>query len=131
MATRLRFFDPEGERFGLPTWPWRMAPEGYATRLQLRARGLRPAGQPVAGQLLWYSKRRVRPGRPPQLRQASLYLVELAQPVRPMTDAMWAAHHAAMKARRTCPACLIEQEYVLPTHLGTCLTCADRVALAA
>ena len=131
MATRKRFFDPDGERFGMPTWPWNLVPDGYATRLQLRARDLRPGGQPVAGQILWYSKRRVPVGRPPRLRQASLYLVELALPVRPMTDAMWTAHRAAMKARRTCPACLIEQPYCLPTHLGTCLACADPVALAA
>jgi hypothetical protein len=41
-------FDPEGERFGIPTYPWRYAPEGLATRRQLRSQGLRPGGQDVA-----------------------------------------------------------------------------------
>lgn len=35
-------FDPTGARYGIPTFPWRYAPDGYATRRQLRARGLRP-----------------------------------------------------------------------------------------
>ena len=47
-----RFFDPSGARYGIPTYPWRLAPDGYATRRQLRARGLRPGGQDVAAQLL-------------------------------------------------------------------------------
>ena len=50
--------DPDGIRHGgLPTWPWRMAPAGLATRRQLAAAGLRPAGQPIAGQIAWTSRR--------------------------------------------------------------------------
>lgn len=41
-------YDPTGSVHGIPTFPWRFAPDGYATRRQLRARGLRPGGQPVA-----------------------------------------------------------------------------------
>jgi hypothetical protein len=52
-----RFYDPEGTRFGLPTFPFGCAPDGFATRRQLRAQGLRPGGQPVAAQLKWTSKR--------------------------------------------------------------------------
>ena len=81
-------FDPAGERFGIPTYPWRMAPDGYATRRQLRTRGLRPGGQTVAGQIL-----RPRRRRPPLT--AYLYRVDLARPVRPMTPARWAAPPAA------------------------------------
>lgn len=44
--------DPTGERFGIPTFPWQFAPDGYATRRQLRGQGLRPGGQDVAAQLL-------------------------------------------------------------------------------
>ncbi len=29
----------------LPVFRWRLAPDGYATRRQLRAQGLRPGGQ--------------------------------------------------------------------------------------
>ncbi|MEU8608458.1 hypothetical protein AB0C29_10710, partial [Actinoplanes sp. NPDC048791] len=53
--TRIRatFHDPDGARYGIPTFWWRGAPPGYATRRQLRARGLRRVGQPVAAQILW------------------------------------------------------------------------------
>ncbi|SBW21072.1 hypothetical protein FDG2_1887 [Candidatus Protofrankia californiensis] len=39
---RRTFLDPAGERFGLPTFPWRMAPDNLHTRRQLAAMGLRP-----------------------------------------------------------------------------------------
>jgi hypothetical protein len=48
MAARAAFFDPTGDRYGIPTYPWKYAPDGYATRRGLRALGLRPGGQPVA-----------------------------------------------------------------------------------
>ncbi|MFJ3827814.1 hypothetical protein ACIPWI_07570 [Streptomyces sp. NPDC090046] len=35
----------------LPVYPWRLAPDGLATRRQLRAAGLRPGGQDVVAQL--------------------------------------------------------------------------------
>ncbi|WUI00952.1 hypothetical protein OHR68_03780 [Spirillospora sp. NBC_00431] len=38
-----RFFDPTGVRYGIPTWPWRMAPEHLRTRRQLAAAGQRAA----------------------------------------------------------------------------------------
>ncbi|MEU7591726.1 RRQRL motif-containing zinc-binding protein [Streptomyces sp. NPDC039022] len=102
----------------LPVFRWRLAPDGYATRRQLRARGLRPGGQPVAAQL---ERRRRRRG--PLV--AYLYRIDLAQPVRPMTPARWAALDAAMRARRTCPGCRRDAGYVIPTSLGTCVPCAD------
>jgi hypothetical protein len=123
---RARFWDPAGERFGLPTYPWRMAPDHLLTRSQLRSRDLRPGGQPVAAQVLWMS--RLHPGAP---RAAYLYRLELARPVRPMTPAKTAALAAAMTARRTCPSCLLDAGYVLPTRYGTCLPCADGIPLAA
>jgi hypothetical protein len=52
MAAWGKCFDPTGARHGIPTYPWRCAPDGLATRRQLRARGLRPGGQPVAAQVL-------------------------------------------------------------------------------
>jgi hypothetical protein len=50
-------FDPAGTRYGIPTYPWRYAPDGLATRRQLRARGLRPGGQPIAAQVMRQSRR--------------------------------------------------------------------------
>ncbi|HUK70637.1 MAG TPA: hypothetical protein VLW50_18080 [Streptosporangiaceae bacterium] len=47
----LKFYDPDGERFAAPTYPYRWAPEGLLTVRQLRAKGLRPGGQEVAAQI--------------------------------------------------------------------------------
>ncbi|MFF3451234.1 RRQRL motif-containing zinc-binding protein [Streptomyces sp. NPDC002667] len=101
----------------LPVFRWHIAPDGYATRRQLRARGLRPGGQQVAATL-----ERPRRQRPPLV--AYLYRVDLAKPVRPMTPARWRAHAAMMRARRTCPECHQDAGYVIPPSLGSCVTCA-------
>ncbi|GGP01302.1 RRQRL motif-containing zinc-binding protein [Wenjunlia tyrosinilytica] len=114
----VRFFDPAGTRFGIPTYPFGLAPAGLATRRQLRARGLRPGGQEVAAQVLWNS-RRYRCG----VRAAYLYRIESAKPVRPMTAARRAALAAAMAARRTCPTCRRDAGYVIPASLGGCTAC--------
>jgi hypothetical protein len=127
-VSRQRFEDPDGARYGIPTFPFRLAPDGYATRRQLRAVGLRPGGQPVAAQVMWRSRRRSRTVR---TRVAYLYRVELALPVRPMTPARWVALAAANTARRTCPACARDVGYTIPTSLGMCVTCADALPLAA
>ncbi|MFF8968628.1 RRQRL motif-containing zinc-binding protein [Streptomyces sp. NPDC014995] len=101
----------------LPVYRWHLAPDGYATRRQLRERGLRPGGQCVAAQL-----ERPRRRRGPLV--AYLYRIDLALPVRPMTPARRAALAAANRARRTCPACRRDAGYVIPTSLGTCVPCA-------
>ncbi|MEV7343943.1 RRQRL motif-containing zinc-binding protein [Streptomyces sp. NPDC093544] len=110
-------FDPNGARYGIPTFPWRMAPDGMVTRRQLRARGLRPGGQPIAGQVL-----RPRYRRGPLV--AYLYRLDCAKPVRPMTPAKRAALAKANLARRTCPQCRTDAGYVIPASLGTCVPCA-------
>jgi len=110
-------FDPTGERFGIPTYPWRCAPDGLATRRQLRSRGLRPGGQGVAAQVL-------RPRRRREPLTAYLYRIDRALPVRPMTPGMWRAHAAMMRARRRCPECDRDAGYVIPASLGMCVTCA-------
>lgn len=113
MASR-GFYDPAGRRYGVPTWPWGMAPAGLATRTQLRSRGLRPGGQEIAAQVRW----RTRSGR---VRTAHLYRAELALPVRPMTPARERALARAMLARHTCRSCGELHDYCLPTSLGgTC-----------
>jgi hypothetical protein len=101
----------------LPVFRWRLAPDGYATRRQLRAQGLRPGGQDVAAQL-------ERPCRRRGPLVAYLYRVDDAKPVRPMTPARWAALAKANTARRTCPSCQLDAGYVIPTSLGMCVTCA-------
>ncbi|MFJ3235086.1 RRQRL motif-containing zinc-binding protein [Streptomyces sp. NPDC086787] len=100
----------------LPVFRWRLAPDGYATRRQLRAQGLRPGGQDVAAQL-----ERPRRRRPPLI--AYLYRVDQAKPVRPMTPARWAALAKANRARRICPHCRMDAGYVIPPSLGTCVPC--------
>ncbi|WP_262063957.1 RRQRL motif-containing zinc-binding protein [Streptomyces sp. STR69] len=116
-AAYAKCYDPNGVRFGIPTFPWRMAPDGYATRRQLRAKGLRPGGQHVSAQVLRYT-------RHGYARVAYLYRVTDAKPVRPMTSRKWGALALAMLARRTCPQCQITYSYCIPRSLGTCVLCA-------
>ncbi|MDF3299985.1 RRQRL motif-containing zinc-binding protein [Streptomyces tropicalis] len=101
----------------LPVYRWRLAPDGLATRRQLRALGMRPGGQDVAAQV-----ERPRRRRGPLV--AYLYAVEQAKPVRPMAPAKWAALAKANAARRTCPQCGRDAGYVIPTALGACGACA-------
>ncbi|WP_093801134.1 RRQRL motif-containing zinc-binding protein [Streptomyces sp. Wb2n-11] len=112
-------YDPNGTTYGIPTFQWRFAPDGYATRRQLRARGLRPGGQTVAAQVMRRSRR-----RKAGVLVTYLYRIDRAKPVRPMTPAKWAAHAKAMAARRTCPNCRTDAGYCIPTSLGMCVTCA-------
>ncbi|MGW6462032.1 RRQRL motif-containing zinc-binding protein [Streptomyces sp. NPDC055078] len=112
-------YDPSGAQYGVPTFPWRYAPDGLATRRQLRALGLRPGGQDIAAQVMRRS-----PRRPGGVRVAYLYRIDRALPVRPMTARKWGALALAMLARRTCPACRLDAGYVIPTSLGMCVTCA-------
>ncbi|MEU8468255.1 RRQRL motif-containing zinc-binding protein [Streptomyces sp. NPDC029006] len=102
---------------GIPTYRWRLAPDGLATRRQLRALGLRPGGQDVVAQL-----ERPRRRRGPLV--AYLYEVGKAKPVRPMTPAKCAALAKANTARRVCPECGRDAGYVIPAELGMCTPCA-------
>ncbi|MBO8194544.1 hypothetical protein ITI46_23215 [Streptomyces oryzae] len=101
------------------TYPWRYAPDGYATRRQLRAMGLRPGGQEVSAQVMRRSR-----NRKSGVAVAFLYRVDRAKPVRRMTSRKWGALALAMLARRTCPACGLDAGYVIPPSLGMCIPCA-------
>ncbi|OKJ47372.1 hypothetical protein AMK25_01685 [Micromonospora sp. TSRI0369] len=109
------FYDPTGERYGLPTYPYKLAPGDLLTRRQLRARQLRPGGQDPAAQILWRRGKRV----------AYLYRLDLAQPKRTATAAQLAAIHKALTARRTCPDCGQVKPYYIPRRTGTCLDCTE------
>lgn len=114
---RAAYHDPDGVRHGgLPTFTWRGAPPGYATRRQLRAAGLRPAGQPIAAQILWRGVGGTR--------AAYLYRLDLAAPKRTATVAQLGAISAALTARRTCRTCGVVASYYIPRSLGECLDCA-------
>jgi hypothetical protein len=117
-------FDPSGARYGVPTYPWRLAPDGLATRRQLRARGLRPGGQPIQAQVMRINRRTGGPC------VAYLYREDLAKPVRPMTSRKWGALALAMLARRTCPSCQVTYDYCMPRSLGMCVLCAYPAASA-
>jgi hypothetical protein len=114
------FMDPTGERLGIPTWPWHMAPPHLATRRQLSAMGLRPGGQSVQGQVMWRSRRY---SAPRGIRVAYLYDTRLALPKRTATPGQVVALGKAMAARRTCPRCQTDAGYVLPRRYGACLDC--------
>ncbi|MEV0649788.1 RRQRL motif-containing zinc-binding protein [Phytomonospora sp. NPDC050363] len=108
------FYDPDGDVYGLPTYPYRMAPAGLATRRQLARRGLTPGRQPIAAQILW------RHGR----RRADLYRVDLAATKRPATARQRAALARAETALRTCATCGQVRAYRIPPSLGECITCS-------
>jgi hypothetical protein len=114
MTTFIDFYDPTGTRFGIPTFPYHCAPEGLATRRQLRAAGLRPGGQHIAAQILWRNGDRV----------AYLYRLNQALPKQPATPAQWVAIGKALLARRTCPTCGQVKDYYIPRRFGECLDCA-------
>ena len=77
----VQFYDPDGRRYGIPTYPFHWAPKHLYTARQLRAQGLRPGGQSPTAQILW------RRG----LRVAYLYRADLALPKRQATPAQLAA----------------------------------------
>jgi len=111
----LEFYDPDGCRFGLPTYPYHWAPVGLLTIRQLRARGLRPGGQQPAAQIIWrHGKRK---------RVAYRYHLTLALPKRQATPAQLAAIARALLARRTCPTCGTEKDYYIPRSHGECNDC--------
>ncbi len=114
---RAAFYDPEATRHDVPTFWWRGAPAGYATRRQLRARGLCPGRQPIAAQVLWAGVGGTR--------AAYLYRLDLARPKRTASPAQLRAVHGALRARRTCPTCKHLRPYYIPRSLGECLTCHD------
>ncbi|WP_328478964.1 hypothetical protein OHA21_47075 [Actinoplanes sp. NBC_00393] len=111
----MHFYDPTGERYGLPTYPFRMAPTGLATRRQLREQNLRPGGQEIAAQIMWRRGDRV----------AYLYRIDLAVAKRTASPAQLAAVGRALAARRTCPKCGELQTYYIPRRTGACLDCAS------
>jgi hypothetical protein len=107
------FYDPTGAKYGIPTYPYRFAPDGLATVRQLRARDLRPGGQDIAAQLMWRRGKRV----------AYLYRIDLAKPKRQATAAQLAALDKALRARRICPTCEQVKPYYIPRRTGACLDC--------
>ncbi|WP_100448834.1 RRQRL motif-containing zinc-binding protein [Glycomyces xiaoerkulensis] len=115
-----RFDDPAGVRFGVPTFNYRHAPAGLATRRQLAAKGLTPGRQPIAGQILWRRGKRV----------AYLYREDRAVPKREATDAQLAALLKAWAALSTCPTCGREYPYYLPRRFGECADCHETAATA-
>jgi len=111
-----RFYDPTGSRYGIPTYPWRMAPDGLATKRQLAARGLRPGGAAVAAQVMWQQRRGVG--------VAYLYQVAEAKPKRTPTAGNLRAVAAMLAARSTCQVCRLTFDYCLPVG-RVCLHCAE------
>jgi hypothetical protein len=114
-----------------PVWPWRMAPPQLVTRAQLRGAGLRPGRQPVAGLLLWPSRRGGRPRTADGFRYAYLYRVDLARPRLRLSAAHAAAAAKATAARRICPECGFDPGYQPSKRLGCCNDCAEALGAAA
>jgi len=112
----VEFYDPDGHRHGIPTYPYHWAPDGLLTRRQLRDKGLRPGGQHIAAQILWRRRK--------YIAVAYLYRIDLALPKRNATAAQLAAIGRALATRRTCPTCRTEKDYYIPRSAGECNDCA-------
>ena len=110
-------YDPSGATYGIPTYPFRMAPAGLATRRQLAELKLRPANrQEPDAQIVWRAGARF----------AYLYQVARAVPKRPATPAQLKAVAAAMIPRRTCGDCGQVKAYCVSTRTGLCAACTGR-----
>lgn len=112
----VEFANPHAE---VPSWYWRMAPPGYATRRQLREMGLRPGGQDVAGILI----------KPRSRVRAELFRIDLALPKRTASPAWYAATRNATRARMVCHSAHHEGDralsYIPPRRTGySCLDCS-------
>jgi len=114
---RAAYWDPDGTRYGIPTYWWGGAPYGYVTRRQLREIGLCPGGQPIAAQILWCGVGGER--------AAYVYRLDLARPKRTPSAAQLRALAKALLARRTCKSCRTVRPYYIPRSLGECLPCSD------
>ncbi|MFF0174785.1 RRQRL motif-containing zinc-binding protein [Micromonospora profundi] len=112
---RVEFYDPLGTRYGFPTFPYHCAPDGLATRRQLRAAGLRPGGHDPVAQIYWRHRK--------NRRVAYLYRLDLAKAKRTATPAQREAIAKALLARRTCRACGLVKPYYIPRRYGCCLDC--------
>lgn len=108
--------DPTGDIYGMPTYHWRDAPPGLATRRQLTQQGLRKNRQDPCAQVL-----RPRARREPLV--AYLYDITLAAPRRPWTAAKQAAVEKAAAARKVCRNCGDRLDYVPRDY--TCWPCHD------
>ncbi|MEU4694334.1 RRQRL motif-containing zinc-binding protein [Actinoplanes sp. NPDC023714] len=112
---RVEFYDPTGQRYGFPTFPYRQAPDGLATRRQLRADGLSPGGYDPVAQILWrHGKTR---------RVAYLYRRDLAKRKRVASPAQLTVIQRMLTGRRTCPTCGITRDYYIPIRTGVCFGC--------
>ncbi|MFM9812800.1 RRQRL motif-containing zinc-binding protein [Streptomyces scabiei] len=97
-----------------PVYKRNQAPEGLATKRQLRAMGLSYGGLEVVAEV---------EARGPK--NGYLYEIAKARPIRPMTLAQEYALDKAMAARQTCPECRRRYYGCLRTSLGICLECHD------
>jgi hypothetical protein len=114
----------------IPTYEWRAAPAGLATKRQLGAEGLRPGGQPVVA-LVRCRKCLPHPDRDCIL-TGHLYRRDLAKPKRVPTLAQEEALDKALAARQTCTTCRVRQPHCLSRDDRRCADCtAGDSALAA
>jgi ribosomal protein S14 len=120
------FDDPSGELYGLPTYPYHMAPDEYRTRRQLRKLNLCPGGQEIRGQTIWKHGGAGANGRGSTTRRvAYLFSLREAKPKRIPTEAQLEAVEKALRARRTCQKCGKEKGYYIRRSLGVCNECAE------
>jgi hypothetical protein len=104
------FYDPEGQRYGVPTYPYHLAPDGLLTARQLRAKGLRPGGRDIAAQILWRHCKQC--GKHWQI------------VLKPMRELIWATYqpgqeHDKRPSRAYLEAGRQARDYVMSRHGGS------------
>ncbi|MFC4941868.1 RRQRL motif-containing zinc-binding protein [Pseudonocardia sp. GCM10023141] len=102
----------------VPVFRYGWAPSGLATVRQLAGQDLRPAGQDVAGWLVWKT-------RPSRRGWAYLYRVDLARPKRIPSAAQLASIARCNVVQQWCPTCRTDVGYRIPRSLGECVDCAE------
>lgn len=100
---------------GLPTFPFGMAPQGLATRRQLRKSGLCPGGHPMVAQVVWAGGRE----------WAGLYRLDRARPKRTPSPRQAMAIAKATATRRCCRDCGRDLGSYLPRALRLCWICDE------
>jgi hypothetical protein len=98
----------------MPAFQYGSAPDGLATRRQLRAQGLCSGGHEPYALLVWRRDRRF----------AWLYRLDLARPARIPSPAQRAALAQAMAARRWCRGCQQHADHCVSRSTGLCGDCA-------
>ena len=112
------FYDPTGERYGLPTYPFKFAPDG-----------LRPAGNSARATCVPAAKTSPRKSSGVAASVSPTCTASTSRkPEAHRHPRATGGHRQALTARRTCPDCGQVKPYYIPRRTGACLDCTPEVS---